>query len=130
MKPTEIATAVPYNPEKDRFLLTRRTTETSIHPGKWDFPGGHIEDEKPGEATLRELEEETGLKGKIIRTGESFILDTVDGKFKIHPFLILVKGIPELNEEHTEFKWIKPEDLENFQTVKGLKKDLRKLDIL
>ncbi len=146
-KPTEVATAVPYSAEKEKFLLTKGTQDTDIHPGKWDFPGGHIrkpdvpgsstedvdrhvEDENPKKAALRELEEETGLKGQVLRTGESFALDTLDGMFRIHPFLILVEGEPELNEEHTEYEWIEPDDLEDFETVKGLDTDLEKLDVL
>jgi 8-oxo-dGTP pyrophosphatase MutT (NUDIX family) len=146
-KPTEVATAVPYSAEKDSFLLAKRTEDTDIYPGKWNFPGGHIrkpdvpesssedadghvEDEQPSKAALRELKEETGLKGQVLRTGESFVLDTVDGMFRIHPFLILVEGEPELNEEHTEYEWIEPSDLEDFETVKGLDTDLEKLDVL
>lgn len=129
-KPTDVATAVPYSSEKQSFLLTRRTEDTEIHPGKWDFPGGHIEDEAPEKAAIRELKEETNLSGQIIRTGESFTLDTEDGKFRIYPFLVLVDEEPELNQEHTEYKWINPEELDSFKTVKGLDTDLKKLDVL
>ena len=143
---TKVATAVAYSSKRDKFLLTKRTQSTDIHPGKWDFPGGHIrkqdfnegstddeifsEYEEPRKAALRELEEETNLRGQVIRTGDSFSLDTVDGKFKIYPFLILVEGEPELSEEHSDYEWIDPDDLSDFETVKGLDTDLDKLDVL
>lgn len=149
-KPTEVATAVPYNAEKEKFLLTKRTTDTDIHPSRWDsqpasreeavqedskngvfgFPGGHIEDESPEKAALRELLEETGLNGKLLRTGESFTLDTEDGVFRIYPFLVLVEDELELNPEHTDYEWIEPGELENFDTVEGLDTDLERLDVL
>jgi 8-oxo-dGTP pyrophosphatase MutT (NUDIX family) len=127
-KPTEVATAVPYDPERQKFLMMKRKFEIDIHPGKWNFPGGKIEkDEEPVDAALRELEEEAGLKGEMIRSGEPFVLDTEDGKFKIHPFLILVDGEPELNSEHLDSNWIEPDELDDFETVDGLKEDLERV---
>ncbi|MBF0171692.1 MAG: CoA pyrophosphatase, partial [Nitrospinae bacterium] len=42
--------------------LTRRADHLTLHPGQISFPGGHIEPgEGPGEAALREGEEEIGL---------------------------------------------------------------------
>ncbi|MFB6241813.1 MAG: NUDIX domain-containing protein [Candidatus Nanosalina sp.] len=126
-KPTEVATAVAYDPEKQKFLLLKRNFETDIHPGKWNFPGGRIENEQPVDAALRELEEETGLKGEMIRSAEPFTIDTEDGKFKVHPFLILVDEEPELNQEHLDSQWIEPEELDDFETVDGLRKDLKRV---
>jgi 8-oxo-dGTP diphosphatase len=126
-KPVEVATAVPYDPERQKFLLLKRNFETDIHPGKWNFPGGRIEDEEPVDAALRELEEETGLRGEMIRSGDPFVVDTEDGKFKVHPFLVLVDGEPELNREHLDSSWIEAGDLDEFETVDGLREDLERV---
>jgi len=128
-KVREVATAVPYNPEKQQFLLLERTPDADIHPRKMELSRGHIEDEEPEKASLRELREETKLSGEILKTGESFKLETEDGLFRVYPFLVLVRDEPELNEEHIEKEWIEPSELEQFDTVDGLKTDLKKLDV-
>jgi 8-oxo-dGTP diphosphatase len=52
--------------KKGEILLVKRGKEPG--KGKWALPSGFIEiDETPEKACLRELKEETGLKGKIAR---------------------------------------------------------------
>ena len=52
--------------KKDEILLVKRGVEPG--KGKWALPSGFIEiDETPEKACLRELKEETGLKGEIMR---------------------------------------------------------------
>ena len=58
------ATCIVTVDDKERVLLVKRNVEPKY--GFWCLPGGFIElGEKPEEGALRELEEETGLKGKI-----------------------------------------------------------------
>ncbi len=52
--------------EKGEVLLVKRGVEPGR--GKWALPSGFMEiEETPEEACLRELKEETGLEGKILR---------------------------------------------------------------
>ncbi len=52
--------------KENKILVAKRNTKPSIN--KWALPGGFIElDETPKVACLRELKEETGLKGKVER---------------------------------------------------------------
>ena len=58
------ATAALVLNHKNQLLLVKRSVEPA--KGKWCLPGGFIEiDESIEEAVLRELEEETGIKGEI-----------------------------------------------------------------
>lgn len=123
----DIAVAVTYHPGKDRFLLLRRSGEMDVFPGAWDFPGGSIEKgEDAGKAALRELEEETGLLGTVIRTGEKHLVATRYGSYRLHPFLVKVdSGEVELNREHTEHRWVEPREVREMETVKELEKDFQ-----
>lgn len=53
--------------KNNKILLVKRGPKYS-NPGKYALPGGFLErDETTEEATLRELKEETGYTGKIIK---------------------------------------------------------------
>ena len=58
------ATAAVVLDHDDQLLLVKRGMEPG--KGKWCLPGGFVElDESPSEGVLRELHEETGLRGKV-----------------------------------------------------------------
>lgn len=58
------AVACIVNDARGRTLLVKRAVEPE--KGKWSLPAGFMElDEKPSQAILRELKEETGLTGRI-----------------------------------------------------------------
>lgn len=62
----------------DRVLLVRLTERTPA-PGSWSLPGGGIDHgEHPADAVIRELYEETGLRGRVVD-----LLD-VDSHFREH----------------------------------------------
>ena len=53
--------------QHDEVLLLRRGADVHC-PDVWSFPGGKVEEnEMPLQAAVRELKEETGIKGKLWR---------------------------------------------------------------
>lgn len=94
------------------ILLCRRNPTAKAYPGKWDLPGGHIEDgESAEQALVRELREELGITVQPAAAEPSFRLRKGDGG---HGSLLLQgwavrdwEGVPynRAPEEHTEIGW-------------------------
>lgn len=72
----------------DALLLTRRAVEPC--KGQWGLPGGFVEvGETTEEAVLRELEEETGLRGRGLRLiGASTQLSLYNGAVVVMGYVI------------------------------------------
>lgn len=113
---------------KDIMYLMLQRSEDVSSSGKWTFPGGRIEEEKREEAALRELKEETGLEGEIVREGDSYISKGELGYWRIFPFLVDVNGEVELNEEHSDFTWGQIPGLKHLNTLGNLR-SLQKLGV-
>ncbi|MDY6776510.1 MAG: NUDIX domain-containing protein [Candidatus Nanohaloarchaea archaeon] len=127
----DVAVAVPYSEEKDRFLVLKRAESHDPFPEKWEFAAGYMEEgEDARKAALRELEEETGLTGEVVRTGEPHLVDTGDRMFRVHPFLVKVDDTEvEITEEHSDYRWEDVEEIEGLDTVDGLLDDLRQVGV-
>lgn len=101
--------------EKDgRYMICRRGPGRRLE-GVWEFPGGKLEPgETPEEGLIRELREELKIETAVGR-----ILDAqLESEF--HEFIILyylvriISGEPELLE-HSEIRYVLPEELGNFE---------------
>ncbi|HUY77493.1 MAG TPA: NUDIX domain-containing protein [Ktedonobacterales bacterium] len=98
----------PDDPARERILLTRRADN-----GRWCFPGGRLEaGERVAEACLRELREETGLEGRILRligvySNHDFLLEYADGnRYHLVSLCFAVAatgGVLQLSDETTEY---------------------------
>ena len=66
--------------DDDRILLSRIAPgATTSSDGMWTLPGGGVDfGEHPGDAAVRELEEETGLVGELVELAE---VDSWAGRF-------------------------------------------------
>jgi 8-oxo-dGTP diphosphatase len=124
----DVVKTVACHTEKEKFLVVQRSAHDSM-PLKWEFPGGGVEeDETVREAALRELEEETGLEGEIIRRGEPGKFEREEDILEFNVFEVEVSGSVELGDEHRDFLWVSKEKLEKLDSEDGMKKDLEAID--
>ncbi len=96
---------------RENKILIARRNPTGQMGGRWEFPGGKIDDgENCGQAIVREMREEFGVRvevGEKICDGEFFH----NGKnCSLHAYEIFLEhdGIsrPFALTEHSEYKWI------------------------
>jgi 8-oxo-dGTP diphosphatase len=99
----------------DRVLIARRRPGRHM-AGKWEFPGGKIEEgETPEESLARELAEELDVRARIGKLlcrasyeGEGVSLELL--VYRVESF----EGTPVLRE-HEEIRWVLPGELRSFE---------------
>ena len=106
-----------------RVLLVRRARS----PGKgfYSLPGGRVEfGESLHTALHREVDEETAIKIDIVGlAGWREVLPSPSGggHYLIMSFAARWKALePVLNDEHDDFKWLKPEEFGDLKITGGL----------
>ena len=116
---------VQYN---NKILLLKRSDKVSTYKGKWNTVTGYLDEPRPLlEKIYVELREELGVTEDIIDSyhiGESFSFTdpTVQKTWIVHPALVTLKRLPKitLDWEHTEYVWIDPKDMTQYDTVPNL----------
>lgn len=99
-----------------QILIVKRSPNDS-HPGVWEMPGGALEiNEQPQQGALREIKEETNLNVNIfytISTTSSFSEKQPEVQVVRISFLCSVANPAslKLNHEHTEYKWVNPNNI-------------------
>ena len=114
--------------KESEILIARRASHKSL-PGKWEFPGGKIENGETPEAALeRELFEEFNVKTK---TANYFFTNIHDyGSFKIKLityFSEYVEGAFVLTD-HDQIKWVHVSQLKTFDFAEADIPIIDKLD--
>jgi 8-oxo-dGTP diphosphatase len=102
-----------------KILLLKRAETKKFLPGYYDLPGGKVkEGEDPNQAVLRELEEETGLKGQILQPYNvwSTILNFNGAEEHIIEIDYLIKTettdkILLSEHEHSKYIWVSQQDI-------------------
>lgn len=118
-----------------KILMLKRSDKVRTYQGVWNTVAGYIDEDKPIEYFVKkELREEIGIYDNGIsgiKLGESFELD--DKKIKkrwiVYPALVTLNNKPhiELDWEHSDHAWIKPEEIVNYQTVYRLEESLQRV---
>ena len=130
MRSTRIVTSfIKFN---DEILILKRSEKVRSMKGLWSGVSGIIENnENPIDRAKIEIFEEVGIKEKeikLVKKLEKMKIQSQQYKnheWEIFPFLFETKNDNiKLNWENSEFKWITPKELKNYQTVPSLEKIL------
>ena len=113
--------------KKEKSEIKVLLVQHSKHRG-WDFAKGHLEKGETNEqAAIREVEEETGVKGKILeKAGKTQYFFSQDGEkiLKTVNFFFMIfkaQGKATTAEEVMDEKWLNVGDVENQLTFDGTK---------
>ena len=114
-----------------RILLIKRGQVPAL--GLWSIPGGRVE---PGErhevAVVRELLEETGLTGAVVREVGTVLRDAPSGgTYEIRDFLLSVDGgVLRAGTDADDAGWFTRADLDDLPCSPGLVEALAEWDVL
>ena len=119
MRGTDEVLLVVYRPGPE-FLVLLRSPERH---GYWNPAAGGVEQgETPGEAALRELEEETGLthpaRFEPLELKLGYRRPDGGPRITVHPFSVEAPPgwEPVLNDEHVEYRWCSAEEADRLLT--------------
>lgn len=112
-------------------MLIKRTTEARGDYYHWEFPGGRLEfGESPMQALKREINEETGFEV------EKLILLNAWNSFKDEcteiiglTYICTANGDNVmLSKEHSDYEWVTYEEMNDYNLVKGMSRQLEELN--
>ncbi|AEG17652.1 NUDIX hydrolase [Methanobacterium paludis] len=117
-----LAVRVFLTDENGKILILKRSTDSKTNPGKWELPGGKVDqDESFDHALTREVYEETKLK---------IALDHVVGAAEQNLHIIravhiimsgnVVEGELTLSSEHEGYAWVYSKNLSNYELADWL----------
>lgn len=108
--------------EEGKILIIKRSTDSKTNPGKWELPGGKVDQgESFDQALIREVYEEIGVKialDHVVGVGEQnlplirAIHIIMSGK--------IVEGELNLSKEHEGYAWIFFDDLSEYELADWL----------
>jgi 8-oxo-dGTP diphosphatase len=97
---------------RDGKILAAQRSQSMSLPGLWEFPGGKIEPgETPEEALAREMREELLCDVTIGDHVETTSHEYDFGVVTLSTFYAKLTGREPKLTEHSEIKWLAPEDL-------------------
>jgi 8-oxo-dGTP diphosphatase len=122
--------AVIEHPETGRILLLKRAEDVDWLPGVWEDIGGRMKQfEKPEDALRREVREESGLEIEIVKPINVFHL--FHGEMTARNELIIItywcraaSDVVVLSHEHSEYRWMLPEEALQLAEHPGVKADI------
>ncbi len=111
-----------------RVLCLKRSEKEEWAKNLWDIPGGRIKKEELVIDSLkREIEEETGIKIRNQNILPLRLWEVPEKSLIGLTFVTFLSKLPKEirpSGEHSKYKWIRREEIEDLDMHPGLKKDL------
>ena len=119
----------------DKILILKRSDKVKSMKSLWAGISGIIENnESPLERTKIEIFEELGIDASQIKLLKESVKMRImspqyeNHEWEVYPFLFSVENPKiKLNWENSEYKWVKVEEISNYETVPSLDKVLSNL---
>jgi len=133
MKERSVVTAFLEN--QGKILILKRSGKVRTYKHHWAGVSGSIEDsESPDERVKKEIEEETSLSPEdvqFVRKGRPLRIENGDYHWTVYPFLFHIPQPNKINIdwEHTEKRWIYPDEIAEYKTVPNLEQTLKRVYI-
>jgi len=125
-----VFTGVVKDDEGKILFVNRKEEELPNADGKWEIPGGKVDfGEKPEESLEREIFEETGYKVNAFKLlPKTWTSRWQYPDFEQHTVIMcfeckLLSKDQVIQDDHhvNEIRWIKKEELENYDCLPGVK---------
>lgn len=127
---TDVVTCLLIN-ENNEVLILKRSKKVRTYKGLWGGVAGYVEkDEQPLETAFKEIKEETGLNRDQVNLEKKVdsisFKDVDEGEeffWCVHSFVFRVekKSKIQIDWEHSEYEWIPPSEIFDFDTVPRFK---------
>ena len=119
--------------DTNKILVIKRAEDQDWRGGEWETQYGRIDQfEEPLQGLHREVREETGLVNIEIRDVLT-VWHLFRGSAKAENELIgitywvrALEDTVQLSFEHTEYRWVTPEEALELITEEGIRRDIRK----
>ena len=113
---------------KDERILIARRKDTDTLAGKWEFPGGKIEEnETPEQCLIREMREEFGIKVAINGFFGENIHRYENETIRLQAYHIVWKGGHFSLNAHAAIRWVSLPQLHEFDFAPADKPLVEKL---
>ena len=127
-----LAVRVLLTNQEGKILILKRSTDSKTNPGKWELPGGKVnQDESFDHALIREVYEETNIK---------IALEHVVGASEQNLHIIravhiimsgkIIDGELNLSNEHEGYAWVLMETLSDYELADWLEDYVNQSPIL
>jgi len=104
--------------QRDGAVLIARRAPHSKLPGKWEFPGGKVEEEESlADCLKRELFEELGILAEVGAHFQSSTYHYQHGSFQLEAFLIPRFSGEILLKDHDKVEWVVPCNLDQYELL-------------